>query len=73
MRIASVRGPDPEELLTPSETARLTKLSVSTLRDKRWKGTGPTFIKLAPGRGGPVRYRMRDVQAWLDERTVSAA
>ncbi|MGW0494990.1 helix-turn-helix transcriptional regulator [Streptomyces sp. NPDC003007] len=56
---------DPDELLTPVEAARVAKLSVSTLKDKRWKGTGPKFIKLSPGRGGRIRYRRSDVEAWL--------
>lgn len=64
---------DPEELLTPAEASRITKLSISTLKDKRWKGTGPTFIKLTPGRGGRIRYRRRDVDLWLDSQTVGAA
>lgn len=49
------------------------KLSVSTLKDKRWRGTGPAFIKLSPGRGGRIRYRRRDVEQWLDVQTVSTA
>ncbi|MFF7754377.1 helix-turn-helix transcriptional regulator [Streptomyces sp. NPDC007971] len=64
---------DPDELLTPIETARITKLSVSTLKDKRWKGTGPRFIKLSPGRGGRIRYRRRDVEQWLDGQPVKSA
>ncbi|MEU3340694.1 helix-turn-helix domain-containing protein [Streptomyces sp. NPDC006668] len=56
---------DPDELLTPAETAPIVKLSVSTLKDKRWKGTGPRYIKLSPGRGGRIRYRRADVLAWL--------
>lgn len=67
----AVNALDSEELLTPAETARITKLSVSTLSDKRWKGTGPTFIKLTPGRGGRIRYRRRDVDEWLDHRASS--
>lgn len=61
----AVNAHDPEELLTPAETSRITKLSVSTLKDKRWRGTGPEYIKLSPGRGGRIRYRRRDVEAWL--------
>ncbi|MFJ3229763.1 helix-turn-helix transcriptional regulator [Streptomyces sp. NPDC086787] len=64
---------DPEELLTPIEAARVTKLSVSTLKDKRWKGTGPRYIKLSPGRGGRIRYRRRDVEQWLTGRSVGSA
>ncbi|MFF7158133.1 helix-turn-helix domain-containing protein [Streptomyces sp. NPDC008139] len=60
------------DLLTPKETAPIVKLSVSTLKDKRWKGTGPSFIKLTPGRGGRIRYRRRDVEQWLTERQVAA-
>ncbi|MFD5227426.1 helix-turn-helix transcriptional regulator [Streptomyces qaidamensis] len=56
---------DPDELLTPVEAARVAKLSVSTLKDKRWKGTGPKFIKLSPGRGGRIRYRRSDIEEWL--------
>lgn len=58
-------GLDPDEWLTPTEVGRLTKLSVSTLKDKRWRGTGPKYRKLSPGRGGRIRYRRGDVLDWL--------
>ncbi|MFC6090731.1 helix-turn-helix transcriptional regulator [Saccharothrix lopnurensis] len=64
---------DLDELLTPRETAEVTKLSVSTLKDRRWKGTGPAFIKLSPGRGGRIRYRRSDVVAWLAAQRVGVA
>lgn len=64
---------DSNELLSPAETAGLLKLATSTLKDKRWKGTGPAYIKLSPGRGGRVRYRLRDVEQWLSERETGAA
>lgn len=73
IRSGGISAPDPDELLTPAEIAPLVKLSVSTLKDKRWKGTGPRFIKLSPGRGGRIRYRRRDVQIWLDKQMASAA
>lgn len=57
-----------DELLTPAETAALVKLSVGTLKDKRWKGTGPRYLKLTPGRGGRIRYRRSDVLVWLNSR-----
>ncbi|MEU9406194.1 helix-turn-helix domain-containing protein [Streptomyces sp. NPDC048281] len=63
-----VEGADPEELLTPAQTAVLVKLSVGTLKDKRWKGTGPRYIKLSPGQGGRIRYRRGDVSAWIEAR-----
>ncbi|MER6557242.1 helix-turn-helix domain-containing protein [Streptomyces sp. NPDC001027] len=65
MRKSAACGPDLDEWLTPVEAAKLTKLSVRTLSDKRWKGTGPVYTKLSPGKGGRIRYRRRDVLAWL--------
>ncbi|MEU2584520.1 helix-turn-helix domain-containing protein [Streptomyces avermitilis] len=62
----------PDELLTPTEAARVTKLSVSTLKDRRLKKTGPPFIKLSPGRGGRIRYRRRDLDEWLASAQRSA-
>ncbi|MFC9631397.1 helix-turn-helix transcriptional regulator [Streptomyces mirabilis] len=64
--LAASRALDPDELLTPAEIAPIVKLSVTTLKDKRWKGTGPRYIKLSPGRGGRIRYRRSDVLAWLE-------
>lgn len=63
---------DLDELLAPPEAAKLTKLTVSTLKDKRWRGTGPTYLKLSPGRGGRIRYRRGDVEAWLRSKTMAA-
>lgn len=54
-----------DELLTPAEVAKIARLSLRTLADKRWRGTGPAFIKLSPGRTGAVRYWRSDVDAWL--------
>ncbi|WP_367324820.1 helix-turn-helix domain-containing protein [Streptomyces sp. HUAS ZL42] len=63
-----------DEWLTPAEAAKLAKLSVRTLSDKRWKGTGPRYTKLSPGKGGRIRYRRGDVLAWLaGDQPVRAA
>ncbi len=63
---------DPDELLTPPQVSQITKLTVSTLADKRWKGTGPAFTKLSPGRGGRIRYRRGDVYTWLARSSQEA-
>lgn len=64
----------PDDWLTPAEAAQITRLTQSTLKDKRWRGTGPKFTKLSPGRGGRIRYRRADVIAWLNgERTEAVA
>jgi hypothetical protein len=56
----------PDDWLTPADVARITRLTQSTLKDKRWRGTGPKYTKLSPGRGGRIRYRRADVLAWLN-------
>ncbi|KAB1149248.1 helix-turn-helix domain-containing protein [Streptomyces luteolifulvus] len=74
MRISAADALDSEEWLTPTEAAKLAKLSVRTLSDKRWKKTGPPYRKLSPGKGGRIRYRRSDVLAWIaGDQTASAA
>ena len=41
-------------------------LSVHWLRRKRWSGGGIPFIKVADG--GAVRYRVADIDAYVDAR-----
>ncbi len=45
--------------------------SVQALADHRWRGTGPDFIKTAPGSAGRILYRRSAIERWLDEHTVS--
>jgi predicted DNA-binding transcriptional regulator AlpA len=51
-------------LLNEEDVARLTALSVATVRRWRLLSQGPTFIKI----GASVRYRPNDVAAWLQSR-----
>lgn len=37
-------------------------VNVATLRNWRYMGKGPKFVKL----GGAVRYREEDVNAWIE-------
>jgi hypothetical protein len=60
---AEVGVADSEEWLTPAEAAVLTKLSVGTLANHRYRGIGMPFSKLTPG--GRIRYRRSDVERWL--------
>ena len=41
--------------------------SVPTLRSWRYKGEGPPYIKV----GRLIRYRLSDVEAWLERNTVN--
>ena len=60
----------PDVLYTPSQTAGVIGLANGTLANARVTGSlDLPFIKLTPGKRGPVRYRKSDVEAWLAART----
>jgi predicted DNA-binding transcriptional regulator AlpA len=52
------------ELLTERDVARVTGMSVASVRRWRLRREGPRYLKL----GAAVRYRPEDVAAWLDSR-----
>ena len=53
-------------LLNEHEVARITGLSVASVRRWRLLQQGPKYIKI----GSAVRYRTEDVRVWLDTRPV---
>lgn len=55
-----------EPLYAPPVVADHLGLSVQALALMRHEGNGPAYVKL----GRRVRYRMSDVEAWLDANTV---
>lgn len=64
--VADVKTPYQQRLLAPSETAALIDVTEGTLAV--WRSTGRyalPFVKI----GNKVRYRLEDVQAWLESRT----
>ena len=48
-------------------------LGVSEWTLLRWRteGKGPNYVKTAPNQGGRVIYRVKDLEAWLEENLVS--
>ena len=54
-----------DTLLTEIELAAITKKSIRTLQGQRLRGDGIPYVKL----GAHVRYRMTDIQRYLDEHT----
>lgn len=52
-------------LLDTKDLAHMLKVSPRTIQTWRTTGEGPPFIRLA--RNSP-RYRIEDVQKWLDDR-----
>lgn len=55
-------------LLDPPAAARYINMSPETMRVWRRTGTGPAFIRVASNR---VRYRVSDLDAWLDGLRIS--
>lgn len=51
-----------ETLLNEQDVARITALSVASVRRWRLLGQGPRYIKI----GSSVRYRSRDIQDFLE-------
>ena len=56
--------------LQEQDLAKRLNLSRRTLQNWRSIGKGPRFLKLSPGRGGRVRYRLEDVLAWEQARAT---
>jgi predicted DNA-binding transcriptional regulator AlpA len=54
----------PETLLNEHDVARITGLSVASVRRWRLLKQGPRFLKL----GSAVRYKREDITLWLASR-----
>ena len=51
--------------LTPREAAKHLRVTERTLERRRDVGDGPPFVKI----GSSVRYSLREMEKWLEERT----
>lgn len=60
----SVLSNTPESLLNEHDVARITGLSIASVRRWRLLSQGPRYLKI----GSAVRYRPTDVTAWLESR-----
>jgi excisionase family DNA binding protein len=54
-----------DALLSPQQLADYLGVPLASVYRWRYEGTGPRGIKV----GKHVRYRRRDVEAWLETRT----
>jgi hypothetical protein len=57
---------DGDALLAEAQAADLLNLSSRTLQAWRAKGIGPSFVRA----GRAIRYRKRDLIAWVESNTV---
>lgn len=56
-------------LLTEKDLAAALQMKPQSLADWRHRGQGPRYVKM----GQLVRYRISDVQEWLDTRVTGGA
>ena len=61
-------SPTMDKLWTPNKLAEYLELSEQTLANWRSRGRGPVWVKI----GGQVRYRDRDIEAFIAESTVGS-
>ncbi len=66
---AAIGVNDYDALLTEVQAADLLSLSVRTLQAWRTRTFGPAFVRA----GRAIRYRRRDLFAWMDANTVSGS
>lgn len=55
-----------ERLISPEEVATLLGVPPGTLKQWRYKGTGPRSLRV----GRHVRYRPTDVEDWIDRQAT---
>ena len=65
---AAISITDHDALLTEVQAAEVLNLSIRTLQAWRTKRSGPAFVRA----GRAIRYRRRDLYAWMDANTVSS-
>jgi len=58
---------DPDALLTEIEAGDFLRVSIRTLQAWRLRVAGPSFVHV----GRAIRYRRRDLIAWIEANTVS--
>ncbi|HLE80157.1 MAG TPA: helix-turn-helix domain-containing protein [Dehalococcoidia bacterium] len=54
--------------MTTKEVADYLNMTVHGLKWLRYHRQGPTWLKLGMGKNSAVRYRRKDVEAWMQER-----
>ncbi|ORB36283.1 helix-turn-helix transcriptional regulator [Mycobacterium persicum] len=65
--MTTVSAPAPSAAVDSIGAAPIVGVSPATLKTWRHKGIGPPYVVI----GKRVRYRVRDLEAWLAERTVT--
>ncbi|MGQ9663142.1 MAG: helix-turn-helix transcriptional regulator [Kiritimatiellia bacterium] len=54
--------------ITPREAATLLRISPSTLAHWRVRGFGPLYLKYGSRRQAVIRYRLADIEDWMQQQ-----
>lgn len=57
---------NPNRLLTTKQVEELFGIPQALLERRRFAGGGPKFFKAGSSRTSIIRYRIRDIEAWID-------
>ncbi len=60
----------PGEHLSPAELAAREGVSLATIYEWNYRGTGPRYFRTGTSPGGRVRYRLADVEQWEQQQMV---
>lgn len=60
---AATEKPQPRPLATPAEVGAYLRRPVTTLKQWRWLGIGPAYIR--QGEKGDILYDWEDVYTWV--------
>ena len=63
--MTSISDYHPDQLMTEKEAASILCYSQRALQNWRVRGGGPKYIKV---NGNSVRYQMRDLMTWIEDR-----
>ena len=66
MTEASRSAVNSDAILTERQVTAEYNIPTKSLQQHRYRGTGPKYLKL----GKSVRYRRRDIRAWLEDNEV---
>ena len=70
MKREQVAPLNPTDLLDESEASAHLNIAIQTLRNWRWRGIGPRFVKLGKR---AVRYRRGDLDAFVEAGVTGKA
>ena len=54
-------------LINEKKAAEILDFKIQTLRNRRFKGMPPKYVKMS---SRAVRYRMEDLEAFIEEHTI---